>query len=100
MPPKKEKTPSVGHNSGEANEMMASGDRIKQFIAQIERLEEEKKALSEDIRDIYGEVKAAGFEPKIIRKIVSLKKVNLEKRREEKELLELYACAIQLDLGL
>ncbi|MBI1215033.1 MAG: DUF2312 domain-containing protein [Alphaproteobacteria bacterium] len=71
-----------------------SGQRLKSFIERIERLEEEKKALAEDIRDVYAEAKGTGFEPKIIRKIVSLRKANLEKRREEQELLELYMSAI------
>lgn len=76
-------------NSGEV-----SGQRLKSFIERVERLEEEKKALAEDIRDVYSEAKATGFEPKIIRKIVSLRKTNLEKRREEQELLDLYMSAI------
>lgn len=71
-----------------------SGQRLKSFIERIERLEEEKKALAEDIRDVYAEAKGTGFEPKIMRKIVSLRKANLEKRREEQELLELYMSAI------
>lgn len=71
-----------------------SGARLKSFIERVERLEEEKKVLAEDIRDVYGEAKATGFEPKIMRKIVSLRKANLEKRREEQELLELYMSAI------
>jgi uncharacterized protein (UPF0335 family) len=71
-----------------------SGKRLKSFIERIERLEEEKKALGEDVRDVYGEAKATGFEPKIIRKIISLRKTNLEKRREEQELTELYMSAI------
>ena len=50
--------------------------------------------IAEDIRDVYGEAKASGFDPKIMRKIVSLRKSNLEKRREEQELLELYMSAI------
>lgn len=71
-----------------------SGKKLKSFIERVERLEEEKKAMAEDIRDVYGEAKAMGFEPKIMRKIVSLRKANLEKRREEQELLELYMSAI------
>jgi uncharacterized protein (UPF0335 family) len=71
-----------------------SGNRLKSFIERVERLEEEKKALSEDIRDVYAEAKGTGFEPKIMRKIVSLRKSNLEKRREEQELLDLYMSAI------
>jgi uncharacterized protein (UPF0335 family) len=71
-----------------------SGARLKSFLERVERLEEEKKALAEDIRDVYSEAKATGFEPKIIRKIVALRKTNLEKRREEQELLDLYMSAI------
>ncbi|MDD9901147.1 MAG: DUF2312 domain-containing protein [Alphaproteobacteria bacterium] len=71
-----------------------SGARLKSFIERVERLEEEKKAIAEDVRDVYGEAKAVGFEPKIMRKIVSLRKTNLEKRREEAELLDLYMSAI------
>lgn len=71
-----------------------SGNRLKSFIERVERLEEEKKALAEDIRDVYSEAKSTGFEPKIMRKIVSMRKANLEKRREEQELLDLYMAAI------
>lgn len=71
-----------------------SGARLKSFIERVERLEEDKKALAEDIRDVYAESKSTGFEPKIIRKIISLRKTNVEKRREEQELLDLYQSAI------
>ncbi len=71
-----------------------SGNRLKSFIERVERLEEEKKTIAEDIRDVYGEAKASGFDAKIMRKIVSLRKTNLEKRREEQELLDLYMSAI------
>ncbi|TNE30473.1 MAG: DUF2312 domain-containing protein [Alphaproteobacteria bacterium] len=71
-----------------------AGERLKSFIERIERLEEEKKALSEDIREVYAEAKAVGFEPKIMRKMISLRKMELEKRREENELLELYMAAV------
>lgn len=85
----KENIAVEGHNSGEV-----SGTRLKALIERVERLEEEKKALSEDVRDIYAEAKATGFDPKVMRKIVSLRKTNLEKRREEQELLDLYMSAI------
>lgn len=71
-----------------------SGKRLKSFIERIERLEEEKKTIAEDVRDVYAEAKSTGFDPKVMRKIVSLRKMNLEKRREEMELLELYMSAI------
>lgn len=71
-----------------------SGNRLKSFIERVERLEEEKKVLAEDIREVYAEAKSVGFEPKIMRKIVSMRKANLEKRREEQELLDLYMAAL------
>lgn len=71
-----------------------SGARIKAFVERVERLEEEKKALAEDIRDVFGEAKSVGFDTKILRKIISLRKQNLEKRREEQELLSLYQAAM------
>ena len=71
-----------------------SGQRLKSFIERVERLEEERKTFTEDIRDVYSEAKSTGFEPKIIRKIVSMRKQNLEKRREESEILDLYMAAI------
>ncbi|MCB9990584.1 MAG: DUF2312 domain-containing protein [Rhodospirillales bacterium] len=74
-----------------------AGKRLKSFIDRIERLEEEKAALAEDIKEVYGEAKATGFEPKTIRQIVKLRKVDLEKRREADELLELYKAAIGME---
>lgn len=71
-----------------------SGQRLKSFLEHIERVEEEAKGLREDIKDIYSEAKATGLEPKIMRRIISLRKTNKEKRREEQELLALYLAAI------
>ncbi len=77
-----------------ANVTDISGNRLKSFLERIERLEEEKKGVAEDIRDVYSEAKGTGFDPKIMRRIISLRKTNLEKRREEQELLDLYMAAI------
>ncbi len=74
-----------------------SGQRLKAFIERIERLEEEKSGLAEDVRDIYAESKAVGFDVKIIRRVIKLRKMDAEKRREEDELLELYKAAIGLE---
>ena len=63
----------------------------------FERLEEEKKGLADDIKDIYAEAKGVGFDVKTVRKLVRLRKMETEKRREEEELLELYKSAIGLD---
>lgn len=74
-----------------------SGKRLQAFFDRIERLEEEKSALAEDIKDVYAEAKAVGFEVKIMRRIMKLRKMDIEKRREEDELLELYMAAIGME---
>ncbi len=73
-----------------------SGKRLKAFIERVERLEEEKAALAEDIKEIFAEAKATGFDTKTIRKIIRLRKMDAEKRQEEDALLELYKSAIGL----
>ena len=71
-----------------------AGQRLRGFIERIERLEEEKTALMEDIKETYAEAKGVGFDAKTMRKIVSLRKMDAEKRREGEELLDLYKSAI------
>ena len=70
-----------------------SAERLKSFIKRIEKVEEDRAAVAEDLKEIYSEAKSAGFDTTIIRKIVVLRKKELEKRREEQELLELYMSA-------
>ena len=67
---------------------------LRAFIERIERLNEEKKALSEDIKEVYAEAKGNGFDPKIIRKIVSIRGQDPEKRSEEEVMLDLYMAAL------
>lgn len=74
-----------------------SGQRLKAFIERIERLEEEKAALAEDVKEIYAECKGVGFDVKIVRKVIRLRKMETEKRHEEEQLLDLYKSAIGLD---
>ncbi len=71
-----------------------AGQRLASFVERIERLEEEKAALMEDLKEVYAEAKGVGFDVKTIRKIVSLRKMDSEKRRESEELLDLYKSAI------
>ncbi len=71
-----------------------SGERLKSYIDRVERLEEEKKVLAEDIREVMGEAKSVGFDPKIIRKVIRLRKMDRDKRQEEEYLTELYLSAI------
>ena len=73
-----------------------SGERLKSFIERIERLEEEKSALMEDIREVYGEAKSVGFDSKIMRKVVTLRRMDSDQRREEEEILDLYKVAVGL----
>jgi uncharacterized protein (UPF0335 family) len=72
----------------------AAQAQLRQFVEQIERLEEEKKATAGDIRDKYAEAKAVGFDPKILRKIVSLRKKSHTERQEEEAVLAAYLHAL------
>ena len=63
----------------------------------IERLEEEKKALSDDIKDVYGEAKANGFDARIMRRIVSIRRQDRDKRIEEETILDLYLAALGMN---
>lgn len=118
---KDEEAPGMGHNSekseaakelentphstvvkaiikGEAVDVGGvTGQRLKAFIERVERLEEEKAAFAEDIKDIFAEAKGVGFDTKTIRKVIKLRKMDKEKRHEEEELLELYKSAIGLE---
>jgi uncharacterized protein (UPF0335 family) len=72
-------------------------DHLKAFVERIERLEEEKKALADDIKDVYGEAKANGFDTRIMRKIVSIRKQDRDKRIEEETILDLYLAALGMN---
>ncbi|MBK9082175.1 MAG: DUF2312 domain-containing protein [Rhizobiales bacterium] len=67
---------------------------LRAFIERIEKLEEEKKTIADDIKDVYAEAKGTGYDTKVMRKIVSLRKQDKDKRREEEEILDLYLAAL------
>ena len=71
-----------------------NGGQLRAFVERIERLEEEKKALADDIKDVYAEAKGNGFDAKVIRKVVSIRKQDRDKLREEEEILDLYLAAL------
>jgi uncharacterized protein (UPF0335 family) len=71
-----------------------AADRLRSFIERIERLEEEKKGIADDIKEIYSEAKGTGFEPRILRQVIRLRKKEQAERREEEELIELYKAAL------
>jgi len=72
-------------------------DRLRLLIERVERLEEEKKGISDDIRDVYNEAKAVGYDVKIMRQIVRLRKMKPDDRREMDLVLETYRSALGLD---
>ena len=69
-------------------------DQLRAFIERIERMEEEKKAIADDIKEIYAEAKGNGFDTKVLRKIVSIRKQDHNERMEQEALLELYLTAL------
>lgn len=72
----------------------SSAARLKSFIERIERLEEEKAGIAADIKDVYSEAKGTGFDVKVMRQIVRLRKMESADRREQEELLDLYMAAL------
>lgn len=74
-----------------------AGERLRAFVERIERLEADKAAVAGDIRDVYAEAKAAGFEVKVLRQIVRLRGMDQEERAEQEELLALYRQALGMD---
>jgi len=69
-------------------------DQLKAIIERIEKLEEEKKATSDDIKDVYAEAKGNGFDTKALRTIVRMRKMDSDERREAEEILETYMHAL------
>lgn len=85
---------SIGVNMISDNIQNVTQDKLRSFVERLERLEEEKKLLSENIKDVYGEAKATGFDVGALRKILSLRKKDEQKRMEEEHILEVYLRAL------
>lgn len=82
----------VGHNSGNV-----AADQLRLFVERVENLEEEKKGIADDIRDVYSEAKSQGFDTKTMRAIVRLRKMEKAARQEQDALLETYRAALGID---
>lgn len=80
----------IGHNSSE--------EQLRLFMERIERLEEEEKGIRDDKKDVYSEAKAVGFDAKIMRQIIRLRKMNKDDRLEMEAILETYKKALGMDL--
>jgi uncharacterized protein (UPF0335 family) len=82
----------IGHNSDGA----VQGDQLKSLVERIERLEEEKKVIADDIKEVYGEAKANGYDTKILRKVIAERRRDANERKEEEALKELYYQALDM----
>ena len=86
--------PATAAANEEQSSTRFAKDQLKAIIERIERLEEEKKATSDDIRDVYAEAKGTGFDTKALRTIVRLRKLDTDERREQQEVLDTYLHAL------
>ena len=89
-------TAAVGHNSKTS---FAQG-QLKSFVERVERLEEEKKAIAGDQKEVFAEAKSSGFDVKILRKVLALRKKSAEERQEEEAMLDLYLSALGMQPDL
>ena len=87
---------AVEKEQPEAANTRFAKDQLKAFVERIERLEEEKKALSDDIRDVYAEAKARGYDGKAMRAVVRLRKMETHVRQEAEAILDTYKAALGL----
>lgn len=81
---------SGGHNMGNA-----AREQLKAFVARIERLEEEKKATMDDMKEVYAEAKSMGYDTKILRRVIAQRKIDRNERQETEALLQLYMDALE-----
>ena len=79
------------------SEATVSDEQLRLFIERIERMEEEKKGVADDIRDTYNEAKSQGYDPKIMRQIVRLRKLPVHDRKEMEAILDVYKSALGID---
>lgn len=78
-------------------EATVSDEQLRLFIERIERLEEEKKGIADDVRDTYSEAKSQGYDPKIMRQIVRMRKMPTHDRKEMEAILDVYKSALGID---
>jgi len=84
----------IGHNSGVSVKTNFAKDQLKSLVQRIERLEGEKAALLADIKDVYAEAKGHGFDVKILRQVVRIRKMDAAERSTEEEMIDLYLSAV------
>lgn len=84
----------MSHDSNSADIGGMAAEALRQFIERVERLHEEKRALEQDIADVYRQAKSQGFEPKIMKKVVALRRLEDHEREETEQLMDLYCAAL------
>lgn len=89
-----DRTVDTDHNEATFQTESIAADQLKAFIERIERLNEEKDGIAEDIRSVYAEAKGSGFDSKVLRKIIAIRKQDYAQRQEEEAILELYMTAL------
>jgi uncharacterized protein (UPF0335 family) len=82
----------AGHNSSDAGAV--ARDQLRSFVERIERLEEERKTIGDDIKDVYGEAKANGYDTKVLRKVIAIRKMDQNDRLEQEAILDTYLHAL------
>ena len=80
--------------NNEIGEFKSKDNQLKSFIERIERLEEEKNNILADIKEVYSEAKSSGYEPKIMRKVLLIRKMDIDERLEQEALLDTYRNAL------
>lgn len=89
---------AVAGDNSEAQAHKVVREVLKAFVERIEKLEEEKKAINDDIRDVYTEAKANGFDVKALRKIIAIRKMDPQEREELEALVETYMHALGMSV--
>lgn len=79
---------------GAGDNSEAKDDRLRLLVERVERLAEEKKGIADDIKDVFAEAKAVGYDPKIVRQVIKLRSMKPDDRREMESLLEVYKAAL------
>ena len=77
-----------------------SADRLRSFVERVERLEAERKGISDDVREVYSEAKGAGFDIKVMRRIIQLRKIDCNERDEMEHVLDVYMRALDMKAPL
>ena len=84
----------VVENTDAPKTVGTTADRVRSFVQRVERLEKDKRGVADDIKEVYAEAKGEGFDVKVLRKVVALRRKDPEERAEEDELVELYMSAL------